>query len=75
MIARLQQDSPVRTLRIFGAATVALLIVACPVIHVHNPLLRDAVTALDKALPDSRVFTLEGHGHEGQLTAPERLAA
>lgn len=37
--------------------------------------LRDVVDALDGVLPDSRRFTLAGHGHEGHLTAPDALAA
>jgi pimeloyl-ACP methyl ester carboxylesterase len=37
--------------------------------------LRAVVDGLGAVLPDSRRFTLPGHGHEGHLTAPDQLAA
>lgn len=36
--------------------------------------LRDAVFALDEALPDSNVVELDGVGHVGTMQAPERVA-
>ncbi|WP_336343689.1 alpha/beta fold hydrolase [Halalkalicoccus ordinarius] len=39
------------------------------------PFLRDATMAVHDALPNSRLVTLDGHGHEAMLTAPERFVA
>lgn len=39
------------------------------------PFLRDATMSVHDALPNSRLVTLDGHGHEAMLTAPERFIA
>lgn len=37
------------------------------------PWLRDGTSALDDALPDSRIVTFDGHGHVAMLTATDRF--
>ena len=37
------------------------------------PFLKDATVSVDDALPNSRMATFEGHGHEAMLTAPDRF--
>ncbi|MCU4973258.1 alpha/beta hydrolase [Halobacteria archaeon AArc-m2/3/4] len=37
------------------------------------PLLRDATVPVDDALPNSRIVTFDGQGHEAMLTAPDRF--
>lgn len=37
------------------------------------PFLRDVTGPLDEALPNSRIVTFDGHGHEAMLTAPDRF--
>lgn len=39
------------------------------------PFLRDATRAVHDALPNGRLVTLDGHGHEAMLTAPEHFIA
>jgi pimeloyl-ACP methyl ester carboxylesterase len=39
------------------------------------PRLRASVAALHAVLPDSKVITLRGHGHDGLVTAPDLVAA
>lgn len=37
------------------------------------PLLRDATEPVNEALPNSRIASFEGHGHEAMLTASDRF--
>jgi pimeloyl-ACP methyl ester carboxylesterase len=37
------------------------------------PFLRDVTEPIDDALPNSRIVTFAGHGHEAMLTATDRF--
>jgi pimeloyl-ACP methyl ester carboxylesterase len=56
----------------FAALTVPTLLVAGTE---SGEWLLDATAAVDDALPNSRVVTIDGHGHEANVTAPDRFTS